>query len=92
MEEYIWETSSEINKALAQRVKKIRKIRKITQKGLSEKCHVSYGTIKYFEQTGNISLSNLTKIAIELGIVNDIKQLFSDIQYNSIKEVINGEK
>ena len=88
--EYLWETPSEINKDLALRIKKIRKRKKITQEELARRSNVSYGTIKRFEQTGDISLNSLTKIAMELNLTNDIKKLFSDTPYSSIEEVING--
>ena len=61
METYIWETVEEINLNLAQRLSNIRKRRKITQKELSIRTGVSYGSIRHFELTGNISLSSLTK-------------------------------
>ncbi len=89
MQDYIWETPSEINKNLAQRIKKIRKRRKISQKELSERCNVSYGSLKRFEQTGNISLNSLTKIAMELGLSSEIINLFTQVPYNSLEEVRN---
>lgn len=92
MQEYLWETPSDIDKSLAQRVKKIRKRKKITQKELAARSNVSYGTLKRFEQTGDISLNSLTKVAIELGIVNEIKSLFTRVPYMSIEEVINENK
>ncbi len=92
MDGYIWETPSEINKNLAQRVKKIRKRRKITQVQLAERSNVSYGALKKFEQTGEISLLSLTKISLELGIADDIKELFTQVPYRDIQEVINEAK
>ena len=92
MDTYVWETTSEINKELAKRLKLIRKRKKMTQTELSLKSNVSYGTIKNFEQTGNISLKSLTKITVALGVVNEIKSLFLDVPYNDISEVINEKK
>ena len=89
MQDYIWETPSEINKNLAQRIKKIRKRRKISQKELSERCNVSYGSLKRFEQTGDISLNSLTKIAMELGLSSEIVNLFTQVPYNSLEKVRN---
>lgn len=88
MKEYVWETPEEINKELADRVKKIRKRRKISREELSRKCGVSYGSIKRFETTGQISLLALTRIAVALGCVNEIKNLFTEVPYLSIEEVI----
>lgn len=87
-----WETPEEMNKNLAMRVKNIRKRRKISQEALSIKSGVSYGTIKRFETTGMISLLSLTKIAIALGCTNEITEMFTNIPYNSIEEVINEQR
>ena len=92
MEEYIWETIEEINLNLAKRLAAIRKRKKITQKELSYFSGVSYGTIRHFELTGNISLLSLTKLASELGCVEDIRNLFTDVPYQSIEEVLHAYK
>lgn len=84
-----WETAEEITKNLAQRVRGIRKRRKISQEALSEQSGVSYGTLKRFESTGMISLLSLTKIAIALDCTNEITEMFTNISYQSIEEVIN---
>ena len=87
-----WETAEEMNQKLAKRVKNIRRRRKISQEELSEKSGVSYGSIKRFESTGMISLISLTKIAIALGCADEITNMFINIPYNSIEEVINETK
>lgn len=91
MRKYIWETPEEINMIVANNVKNIRKRRGISQQKLSELTGVSYGSIKRFEITGNISLLSLTKIVVELDAVDDIKSLFSSVPYQSIEEVINEQ-
>ena len=91
MAEFIWETPAEITLDLAKRVKKIRKRRKITQKQLADRSNVSYATLKKFEQTGQISLISLVKIAMELGLADEIKSLFSQPVYLNIDEVLNDE-
>ncbi|MDD3417623.1 MAG: helix-turn-helix domain-containing protein [Lachnospiraceae bacterium] len=92
MDRIEWQTAEEINKDLAVRVKRIRKRRKITQQELSQSSGVSYGSIKRFETTGNISLLALTKIATALDCVNEIKRLFSEVSYGSLEEVIRENK
>lgn len=87
-----WETAEEIDQELANRVRNIRKRRKISQEELSQKSGVSYGSIKRFENTGMISLLSLTRIAIALGCTEEIKKIFTEIPYNSIEEVINENK
>lgn len=89
MEAYLWETAEEMDEKLAQRVRRIRKRRSISQEELSRISGVSYGSIKRFETSGKISLLSLTKIAIALDCADEIRQLFSEILYKSIEEVIN---
>ena len=62
----MWETPEEMTLDLALRVKKIRNRKNITQQQLSVMSNVSYGSIKRFEQTGQISLLSFTQIAIAL--------------------------
>lgn len=87
-----WETIDEILIALSSRVKKIRKRLNISQKILSSMSGVSFGSIKRFEITGQISLESLTKIARALGCLDEIKNLFTQVKYSSIEEVINETK
>lgn len=54
-----------------------RKECKITQRELAKITGVSYGSIKRFEQSNEISLSSLIKIADIVGCLNDFEYLFS---------------
>lgn len=92
MQNYIWETPEEINLKIADRLKNIRKRRRISQKKLSEISGVSYGSIKRFETTGQISLLSLTRIATALDVVNELREIFSQVPYKNIQEVINENK
>lgn len=87
-----WETIDDILINLAKRVKNLRKRKSITQLGLSTMSGVSFGTIKRFELAGKISLESLTKIARALDCIDEIKQLFTNVGYSSIEEVINESK
>ena len=72
MEALIWETAEELDKNLALRVRKIRKRRKISQQKLADLSGVSYGSIKRFETSGQISLLALTKIAMALDMADEL--------------------
>lgn len=50
---------------------------------------MSLGSIKRFENTGEISLLSLSKIAIILGRSDEMLALFSQRHYNSIEEILN---
>lgn len=84
-------TSTEITSGIAGRFSLIRKRRKITQKELAKKSGVSYASLRRFEETGEISLASLSKLAIALDISEELDNLFSDVPFNSIEEVINGQ-
>ena len=84
-------TAPEIDKELAERLAGIRKRRKISQKELAARSGVSLGSLKRFEQTGDISLASLTKLAIALGIEDELEKLFTEVPFNSIQEVINAQ-
>lgn len=84
-------TAPEINFDIAKRMAVIRKRRKISQKELAKRSGVSLGSLKRFEQTGEISLMSLTKISIALGLEDEMEKLFSEVPFNSIEEIINGQ-
>lgn len=88
----VFETTNEIIKDVAKRFKKIRKSKNITQLQLSKSSNVSYGTIKRFETTGEISLNSLTKLCVALDMVDYIQDLFTNVSFNSIEEVIRYGK
>ncbi len=92
MQKYIWETPEEITMIVSNHTKKLRKRLKISRRKLSEMSGVSYGSIKRFEETGNISLLSLTKIAMALDVSGDIKNIFAEVPYKSIQEVMNEQK
>ena len=92
MEQLIWETAEELDRKLAQRIRNIRKRRSISQEKLSSMSGVSYGSIKRFEATGQISLISLTKIAMALDIADELRSIFTQLPYKNIQEVITENK
>lgn len=89
---YTFETPSDIAVRLAQKMKSIRKRRKITQQQMAARSNVSYATLRKFEKTGQISLESFIKICMELGLTSELNNLFSTPVYNSIEEVINEQR
>ena len=90
--DYIWDTPSDIAVRLADRLRKIRKRKKITQKQLAGRSNVSYATLRKFEKTGQISLESFIKLTMELGLVGEINDLFTTPVYTNIEEVINEQR
>ncbi len=73
---------------VAAREKQLRKARRFTQTQLAEKAGVSLGSLRRFEQTGQISFESLVSIAFALGCEDSLEHLFSKPAYTSIEEVI----
>ena len=84
-------TWTETNNDIAQKIVRLRKRKKITQKKLAARSGVSLGSLKRFEQSGEISLQSLTKIAIALDVENELEDLFNNVPFASIEEVINEQ-
>lgn len=84
-------TWTEINNDIAQKIVRLRKRKKITQKQLAARSGVSLGSLKRFEQSGEISLQSLTKIAIAPDVENELEDLFNNVPFASIEEVINEQ-
>mgnify|MGYP002519139449 FL=1 len=84
-------TWSEINNEIAKKIIRLRKRKKITQKELAARSGVSLGSLKRFEQSGEISLQSLTKIAIALDVEEELENLFDNVPFASIEEVMNEQ-
>lgn len=79
----------EIAKDIADAEKTKRKKRKLTQEELSARAGISLGSLRRFEQTGEISFVSLLKIAAVLDETDKFTELFTSREYISIQEVID---
>lgn len=68
---------SQVQIELSDRFRKLRKSKKIAQSELANKSGVSLGSIKRFEQTGQISLESLLKLAHLFDRLNDFDAVFT---------------
>lgn len=75
------QTTEEKMLALAGKLRQIRKSKKISQEKLAMMSNVSFGSIKRFEQSGEISLYSLIKLTTCLKIKVD----FIDLNETSTK-------
>ena len=82
----------DIKARLSQRIRTRRREGKISQAELAGRSGVSFGSIKRFENSGEISLTSLLKIAVVLGYENDFDRLFERKNYQSIDEIIGMKK
>ena len=72
----LFKQPTDIKMELAARMKALRKKRGYSQMELAERSNVSLGSIKRFEQQGEISLHHLLEIAQILDVLEDFDQLF----------------
>ena len=84
-------TPNQIATTIARNLRELRKKDKLSMKALAELSGVSYGSLKRFESTGQISLTSLLKLAIVLDCVDDFDYLFKKTEILSIQEIINGK-
>lgn len=80
-------TEQSIICSLIDRVKLRRKESKLSQKGLATKSGVSYGSIRRFEKSGEISLTSLLKIANALNALENFNQLFKHKIITNLKDL-----
>ena len=84
-------TWKEIDTDIAKRMIRLRKRKKLSQRELAAKSGVSLGSLKRFEQSGEISLKSFTKLAIALGVEDELDNLFTEVPFESIEEVIHEQ-
>ncbi len=82
-------TEQKVKENLSKRFIERRKEAKISQVALAEKSGVSYASIRRFENSGEISLSSLLKLANVLNYLADFEKLFSTIQIPNLKDYNN---
>ena len=78
----------DIKHQLSQRIRSRRREGKLSQSELAARSGVSLGSIKRFENLGEISLASLLRIAVVLGYETDFDKLFERKNYQSIDEII----
>lgn len=85
----LWlESSTDVAKELAKRVKLRRQEKHLTQVDLSRKSGVPLATLRRFEQTGLISLQSLLQIAYALESLGEWNALFSQPKWNTIDDML----
>ena len=80
-------TPQSMARKLAEKEKISRKQMKLTQKELSVRSGVSYASVRRFENSGEISLFSLLKIANVLGVLEDFNALFTRKAITSLKDL-----
>ncbi len=84
-------TIESVTADLVSRIKLRRKEAKISQSKLSTLSGVSFGSIRRFEETGEISLKSLIRIANALDYIEDFDLLFKRKKLINLKDYINAK-
>jgi transcriptional regulator with XRE-family HTH domain len=84
-------TPKEIATGIAANLRARRKEMKMSMDKLAAISGVSYGSIKRFESSGEISLTSLLKIAVVLDLADEFENLLARQTINSIQEIIDGK-
>ena len=82
---------SDVLLELAQKAKKLRKGKKMSQADLSKRANLSLGSLKRFEQTGQISLESLLKISFILGRLEEFDLLFKQNEMEEIEKLFKED-
>lgn len=77
-------TEQQVIKSLVERFKMRRKELGLTQREISKRSGVSYGSLRRFESTGEISLTSLLKLSNAIDCLEDFNELF---KYEKIKSI-----
>lgn len=88
---FMIKTPQDLQILIAERVTEIRKRRDISQQKLSQESGLSLEDVEKFEQSGEITLLSLIKIATALDIRDELEHLYENVPPLSIEEVIRGQ-
>ena len=82
---------SDIQSALAERFRKLRKAKGYSQAEMAQRSGVSLGSLKRFELTGQISLESLLKLAYLLDRLDDFTKVFEPgVDMKRIEKLFNS--
>lgn len=83
---------SDITNTIAQKARQNRLELNLTQKALATRAGISFGSLRRFENTGEISLKSLILIAIALDATDEFDMLFTKQKYQSIDQLVNAKQ
>ncbi len=75
-------------RGISSRLKILRLSENLSQEALSKRSGVSLGSLKRFEQNGEISLKHLLMLAVTLGAGEEFASLFPAREYKSIDDLL----
>lgn len=81
------DNADDIVRQIADDFRKRRVEKNVTRKRISELSGVPLSTVARFEQKGCIAFESFVKLAIALGYVSDIRNLFGASKFNTMAEL-----
>lgn len=87
LESYTLDNADDIARALAEDFRKRRVEKNLTREQVAEKSGVAVSNIVRFEQKGLVSLKNLISIAMAMGYISEVKNIFSEPKYSTMEEL-----
>lgn len=87
LEDYAHNNAEDVALQMAADFKKRRIEKNMTREVVAERSGVAISNITRFEQKGLISLKNLIDLAIALGYIAELKNVFSQPKYSTMEEL-----
>lgn len=87
LDNYTFDNADDIARMLADDFRKRRIEKNMTREQVAEKSGVAVSNIVRFEQKGLISLKNLIGIAMAMEYTSEIKNIFAEPKYSTMKEL-----
>lgn len=88
LDSYILDNPDDIAAGIAADFRRRRIERNLTRAQVAEKAGIPLSTLSRFEQKGLVSLHNLISIAIVLGYIPEIRNIFSQPKYSTTEELL----
>ena len=92
LDNFTMDNSDDISMDIANDFRRRRIEKNLTREEVADKAGVAVSNIVRFEQKGLISLKNLIELAIAMGYVSEVKQIFSQPKYQTIEELTEIRK
>ena len=87
LEGFKLDNADDIAKEVADNFRKRRVEKNITRQCISEMSGVPLSTVARFERKGFISFESLIKLALALGYVGDVSNLFGTLKFDTMEEL-----